>query len=218
MELVQATDEGTLFWFENHHRSWLDEAMRVITDLGDRNALIGVVTAAVLGFLLARRPRAAMILLGFALFAWGFSHTVKVVVHRTRPDVAWKRIKLPNEPSFPSGHALNAMADYSLIALLASRSLRRRRMRMLVIAAGLGMGLLIGFTRPYLGVHYPTDVLGGWTAGLACALLAYWLDLRWENRAPSALTANPSTAPASVSDLVSEASSECRPDLASGPV
>jgi hypothetical protein len=52
-------------------------------------------------------------------------------------------------------------------------------MRRLVIGLGLGLALLIGVSRPYLGVHYPSDVVGGWTAGLACALLAYWADLCW---------------------------------------
>jgi undecaprenyl-diphosphatase len=196
MELVQAADEGTLFWFENHHRPWLNEAMKGITELGDRNALIAVVTAAVLGFLLARRPRSAAILLGFALFAWGFSSAAKAIVHRPRPDVAWRLISLPTNKSFPSGHALNAMTDYVLIALLVSRGLRRRGQRQLIIAAGLTVGLLVGFSRPYLGVHYPTDVLGGWTAGLACAMLAYWIDLRWDDRTPSAPFVEPSISPA----------------------
>jgi undecaprenyl-diphosphatase len=180
MELVQAADEGTLYWFENHHWPWLNAAMKGITHLGDRDALIVVVTAAVFGILLARRPRSAALLLGFALFAWGFSNSAKVVINRPRPDVAWRLIHLPANKSFPSGHALNAMTDYVLIALLASRNLRRRTARYLVIAAGFVLGLMVGLSRTYLGVHYPTDVLGGWTAGLAFALIAYWIDLRWD--------------------------------------
>ncbi len=180
MELVQAVDEGTLYWFENHHRPWLNAAMTTVTNLGDRNALFPVMTAAVIGFLLARRPRSAAIVIVFALSAWGFSEAVKVLVHRPRPDVVWRLIGLPTNRSFPSGHSLNSMTDYGMIALLASRGLRRRGVRYLVVALGLGLAVLIGVSRSYLGVHYPTDVLGGWTAGLAFALLAYWLDVRWE--------------------------------------
>jgi undecaprenyl-diphosphatase len=195
MELVQAADEGMLYWFENHHWPWLNTAMKGITDLGELNTLFVVVTAAAIGFLLARRPHSAAIVLGFALFAWWFSNAAKAVVHRPRPDVAWRLIGLPTNKSFPSGHSLNSMADYGMIALLASHGLRRRGVRYLVIASGLILALLIGISRSYLGVHYPTDVLGGWTAGLAFALLAYWMDLRWADRTRPVPLPGPLTVP-----------------------
>jgi undecaprenyl-diphosphatase len=195
MELVQAADEGTLYWFENHHWPWLNAAMKGITVLGEGKNLMVVVTAAVLSFLLVRRPHSAALVLVFALLGWGFEKTVKAVVHRPRPDVAWRLIGLPSDKSFPSGHALNAMTVYVLIALLASRRPRRPRVRWIIIAAGLALGLLVGLSRPYLGVHYPTDVLGGWTAGLAFALLAYWIDLRWDDRTQSVPLTGPSTVP-----------------------
>jgi undecaprenyl-diphosphatase len=91
------------------------------------------------------------------------------------------------------------MMDYVLIALLVSRGWRRRAVRYLVLAIGLGLGLLIGISRPYLGVHYPADVVGGWTAGLAFALAAYWIDLRLDplfSREPGASSSIPPSLPA----------------------
>ena len=178
MEFVQATDEGTLFWFEGVHRPWLNEAMKAITHLGDRFTVIGFLLGAVLVFWLYGRRRTACIVLATSVLGLSLAQGVKYMVKRPRPDVAWKLAERPNEPSFPSGHSLNSMAVYGAVALTASRRLRARHLRWLVIALGLGLPLLIGFTRPYVGVHYPSDVIAGWTAGLACALLAYWLDQR----------------------------------------
>ena len=181
MEFVQATDEGTLFWFEGLHRRGLDEAMKALTHLGDVFTVIAVLLAAVLLFWFYGWRRTACIVLATSVLGLGLAQGTKYLVKRTRPDVAWKLTEPPKEPSFPSGHSLNTMAVYGAIALTASRRLRIRGLRWLAIVLGLGLPLLIGFTRPYLGVHYPSDVLAGWTAGLACALLAYWLDQRRED-------------------------------------
>ncbi len=179
MEYVQAADGDTLFWFESHHRPWLNVVMKVFTHLGNKWTVIGVLLVAVLVFWLCQRRRTACIVLATAVLGLAISQAVKYTVQRPRPDVAWRLLDRPSEPSFPSGHSLNSMAIYGAIALTASRTLRRRVVRGLVIALGLGLPLLIGISRPYLGVHYPTDVLAGWMLGLACALLAYMADSRW---------------------------------------
>ena len=71
------------------------------------------------------------------------------------------------------------MTVYAALALTLGRRLRRRWFRALALALGVALPLLIGFSRVYLGVHYPTDVLAGWAAGSALALLAGWADRRW---------------------------------------
>lgn len=182
MELLQATDEGMLFWFENHGGDRVTVAMKCFTFVGNWYVVVAIAVAAALAFWLGRQRRTAAIVLATAFLALSISEVVKRVVNRPRPDVAWRRVELPKRASFPSGHSLNSMADYLTIALTASRRLRRRVMRYLLIAAGFALPILIGVSRPYLGVHFPSDVLGGWTAGLACALLAYWTDLRWGER------------------------------------
>lgn len=182
MEQLQAADQNALVWFESQHQPWLTITMKLATFVGERWSMLAVVLTAMLLFWLIGRPRAALALALGALLAVGISQGCKYVVKRVRPEVPWRQIERPHSPSFPSGHALNSMAIFGGIGLLASRGLRRRSARVIVIALGVAVSLLIGVSRPYLGVHYPGDVLAGWLLGLMCALLAYWLDRRWESR------------------------------------
>ncbi|HWG46061.1 MAG TPA: phosphatase PAP2 family protein [Gemmataceae bacterium] len=193
MEYVHAADGNTFSWLESHHQPWLNEAMKFATLLGDKKTVIGVLLAAVLVFWLYGRRRTACIVLATAVLGLGIAQGVKLVANRPRPDVAWRVIDPPHSPSFPSGHSLNSMAIYGAIALTASRTLRRRIVRGLVIALGIALPLLIGISRPYLGVHYPSDVLAGWLVGLSCALLAYCIDARWGEGGSLARRVTPTT-------------------------
>jgi undecaprenyl-diphosphatase len=198
MERIEAADEGTLFWFESHHHPWVTVMMKAASIIGDPDPMLAFVVLTGLGFLLARRRRTAGIVVLMALTAYLFSSSIKILVHRPRPDVAWRLIAFPPDASFPSGHALNAMADLLGVALIGSRLLTRQAARSALIGSAVGLALLIGLSRPYLGVHYPSDVIGGWTAGLAFALLGYGADLRWGDRravsVPDDLSASPGTA------------------------
>jgi len=182
MDYLQAADEETLAWFENHAPSWLTVFMKGITLLGERELALAIIFVAGLAYFLWKMPRTATIVLLTALLAHLMVRSVKALVGRPRPEVAWRRIDLPGDKSFPSGHALNAMAVYGTIVLTLSRRLRGRAVRGAVLGVGFALAILIGLSRPYLGVHYPSDVIGGWTAGLACALLALWADVRWGDR------------------------------------
>src|ERR1700722_17474097 len=159
MEALEAHDLGTLYFFGSLHRPWLDPIVVCFTHLGDSPALVVVVLAAVGLFLLLRRPRLAGIIVLVSLLSWGVEWAAKHLVYRPRPDVVWRLVSMPSEPSFPSGHSLCSMAIYGCIGLLASRVVPGR-WRGVVLAAGIGMGILVGLTRPYLGVHYPLHVLG----------------------------------------------------------
>jgi undecaprenyl-diphosphatase len=182
MEILQGADEGALYWFENHHTGWLTPIMKAMTYLGEPNMILALTIGTAIVYVVAKKPRTAAIVLLTALLAYLLGDTVKRLVDRPRPDVAWRLVPLPKDKSFPSGHSLNSMADFGAVALITSRRLKQRALRRLMISLGFGLPLLIGLSRPYLGVHYPSDVIGGWTAGLACALLGYWADLRWVQR------------------------------------
>lgn len=177
VEFIQAADEGTLYWFENHHSSLGNAVMEFCTRLGDPVTVIAVAVAAAVLFLAARQRRTALVMLA-SLLGLGICVALKYAIGRERPDVAWRLIEPPHSPSFPSGHALNSLAIYGTLALLASRRIPWRVISGLVLLAGFLLPLAIGVSRPYLGVHYPSDVLAGWTAGLACALLALWASRR----------------------------------------
>jgi membrane-associated phospholipid phosphatase len=188
MEQLQAVDEGILFFCESHHSLFGNTVMAFCTRLGNPSIMFSLMAAIAILFWLAGRRRTVLILLLASLLGLAISQGVKYVIRRERPDVAWRLIDRPRSPSFPSGHALNTMAFYGAVALLCSRQLRRRTARAAVLIAGFLLPVLIGSSRVYLGVHYPSDVLAGWTAGLACALLVLWADQRWgdvERFAPS---------------------------------
>jgi undecaprenyl-diphosphatase len=187
MEL-EAFDLGTLYFFGSLHRPWLDHAVLTWTHLGDLRTLALVAVFAALLFGAFRRPRAGGALVAAGLLAWALEWGVKRLVGRPRPQVAWQLLAPPDDPSFPSGHALCSMAVYGGLGLLLSRATRRRWLRALLGGAGIALGVSVGLTRPYLGVHYPLDVVAGWCAGLACALLAYEAGARREPPAPAALT------------------------------
>ncbi len=185
MEFLQALDLGTLFWFGSVHQPWLDTVMATVTHLGRARVLIVVVLLVALGFVISRQYRAAVLIVLLGIGSTLLSEAVKRYVLRPRPEVAWRGIEPPDPWSFPSGHSLSSMAIYPGVAFLAARRMRRRSLAIVLVTAAVALAMLIGVTRMYLGFHYLTDVVGGWTAGLACALLTMWIDKRWSQANPA---------------------------------
>ncbi len=183
MEFLEALDVGTLYWFAPRHSPPLTAAMRALTHLGDGPVLGAFLLLIIAGFLWSGHWRPAFILAGTALVAFGLVQGCKYTVKRPRPDVSWDLIPPPHSPSFPSNHAAGAMLIYGSSALFIARRLQRRLLRRLLVAAALVLALAIGITRLYLGAHFLTDVLAGWSVGLAGALLAAWADRRWGDAA-----------------------------------
>lgn len=152
---------------------WVEASWREITALGS-DIIVGLITAFVLGFLLMHKMlRSALLLLvavvGGALISYG----LKLTFARPRPDFVEHMVEV-SSASFPSGHSLISAVIYpTLGALLASLSPTRTAKVYYLVTAFLLM-LLVGASRMYLGVHYPSDVLGGWALGLAWAL-ACWV-------------------------------------------
>lgn len=126
--------------------------------------------------LLRRRAEAAWIaasLVGGSLI----STELKDVIHRPRPALVPHLVWVDNA-SFPSGHALISAATYLTIALMLAGLVRRRAARAAIVCFFSVVVVLIGCSRVYLGVHWPSDVLGGWCFGTVWALAVFWTN-RW---------------------------------------
>jgi undecaprenyl-diphosphatase len=97
---------------------------------------------------------------------------LKDLFDRPRPDIQL-HLALVNSPSFPSGHAMESAVIYFTLAALLARLVEPRRLKLYLLGLAALFIFLVGMSRVYLGVHYPSDVLAGWTAGLAWALLCW---------------------------------------------
>jgi undecaprenyl-diphosphatase len=150
--------------------AWLEEVARDLTAIGGIAAL-SLVTAAVSGYLLICRKYGALALL-LAATSGGLllSTLLKDRFDRPRPAVVPHK-SLVMTSSFPSGHSLNSAVVYLTLGSLLAGLSRERRLKLYFFSVALLLTLLVGVSRVFMGVHYPTDVLAGWCAGLAWALL-----------------------------------------------
>ncbi|WP_049723906.1 phosphatase PAP2 family protein [Gilvimarinus polysaccharolyticus] len=154
---------------------WAEEMGRDITALGG-NVVLTLLTLVVMGYLLlSQRKRLAFVVLVAALGSLGVNTWLKDSYERDRPDLVPHGAEVYTA-SFPSGHSMVAAATYLTLGALLAMAERRRRLKIYYLLVALTLTLLVGVSRVYLGVHWPTDVLAGWTAGsgwaLACWLLA----------------------------------------------
>lgn len=160
---------------------WLPSAARDVTALGSW-AVLGLVTAAVVGFLaLGRHRRTPWLVAGAVISGVAVSEALKVLVDRPRPSVVPHLAEVATA-SFPSGHSMLSAVVYLTLGALAASLLERRGQRLFVLAVAVFVTGIVGLSRVYLGVHYPTDVLAGWAAGLAWAILWWLLARRLERR------------------------------------
>lgn len=137
-----------------------------LTNLGGAYVTIGLASAASLWLLLRRSPARALLLAATVLLVRLLVEGLKDWIGRPRPHfpVDW----LPNSFAFPSGHSANSMTAFVATALIAAPPDLRRTAAIAAIA----LSILVGLTRIYLGVHWPSDVIGGWTLGLLAASAA----------------------------------------------
>jgi undecaprenyl-diphosphatase len=160
--------------------SWLKGAALDITALGGHTVLTLVVIS-VTGYLILDRKRHAMWLVLIATVGgWGLSLLLKELIGRPRPSVIPHLVEVQSL-SFPSGHAMMSAVVYLTLGALLAQIVQEWALRVYFLTTALILTLLVGLSRVYLGVHYPTDVLAGWSAGLTWAILC-WLVARWLQR------------------------------------
>jgi undecaprenyl-diphosphatase len=160
---------------------WLHEVVRDFTALGGYAVLI-LVLLAVTGYLWLERKQGAMLLVVVAIIG-GFilSLSLKSVFERERPTEV-EALSYVHTSSFPSGHAMMSAVVYLTLGTLLSRLSRSFVMRFYFLAIAVLLTVLVGFSRVFLGVHYPTDVLAGWAAGLVWSTLCWLVARRLQKR------------------------------------
>jgi undecaprenyl-diphosphatase len=157
--------------------------------MGDITALGGVTVLTLMtvmgtAFLLLSRQRAIALFMFLSIAGgWLVSSLLKLGVARPRPDIVPHLVEV-SDLSFPSGHAMLSAVTYLTLGALLSRAQPYRSTRIFLIGAAIFLTFIIGFSRVYLGVHYPTDVLGGWCAGATWALACWMIARRYISAVP----------------------------------
>jgi undecaprenyl-diphosphatase len=160
--------------------SWAEEMARDVTGLGSAG-ILGLITLAAAGFLfLQGKGHLAVYVLAAVVSGTVVSSLLKLGFARPRPELAAEHVVYT--ASFPSGHAmLSAVTFLTLGALLASAQ-SSKRMKAYLLGLAVLLTLMVGASRVYLGVHWPTDVVAGWAAGAAWALVCWTVARRLRQR------------------------------------
>ena len=184
---TRSIDETLLLWLRNPQSAsdpigpaWVEEMGRDITALGG-TAVLTFITIVAIGYLLLQRKFRTAVFTGAAVVGCALLSTLlKIGIDRPRPDLV-PHDTVVYTASFPSGHAMLSAVTYLTLAALLSGIHTNHVMKAYLMLIAVLVSVAIGISRVYLGVHWPTDVLAGWTAGAAWAALV-WLLEKWLQR------------------------------------
>ncbi|MEA2624083.1 MAG: hypothetical protein QOD06_128 [Candidatus Binatota bacterium] len=185
---TQAIDEAMLRWFRQVDDPqaliggpWLEHATRDLTALGSATVL-NLLILVVAGYLALERrwSMVAMVLIA-SYGGMTLSSTLKALFMRARPHAVPHLVDV-SSPSFPSGHSMQSAVVYLTLGALFATFVRERSRRIYFLAVAMLLTFLVGLSRVIAGVHYPTDVLGGWAAGLAWALVCVLVERQLERK------------------------------------
>jgi len=174
---TQAIDDAIVLFFRQTDNigvpigpPWLQEMGRDATALGGLG-WISIAIAGIAGFLfLARKPHLAVFLVLSTVSGLVLSMILKASFARPRPELV-PHLSIVYTSSFPSGHSMLSAVTYLTLGTLVATVLSRPILKAYVIFVAVLLTLIVGVSRVYLGVHYPTDVIAGWIAGLIWAML-----------------------------------------------
>ncbi len=151
---------------------WFEESMRDVTALGGFTLLTVLAVASVLLLVFHNRKREAFIFGATVILAQVSTELLKALYDRPRPSLVAHGSYVYSQ-SFPSGHSTAAAATFLTLATVVASVEPRRRTKVLIYGLAMIFVIAVGVSRVYLGVHWPTDVLGGWTLGASWALVAW---------------------------------------------
>jgi undecaprenyl-diphosphatase len=160
---------------------WLFDVMRDITALGGPTVIF-LITLLVIGYFILQKEYSEVILVLAAVTGGAIMDLqLKELFGRIRPEIVPNLVPVLSF-SFPSGHSMMSAIVYLSLASLIARIQKRLRDKIYIILIAIFLSFIIGVSRVYLGVHYATDVLGGWSLGLAwaafCWLIAWYISQR----------------------------------------
>jgi len=160
---------------------WFEEAARDITGLGGHAILAMVGLAALIYLLMTRKRHAALLLLASVGGGMLLSAALKLGFERPRPDLVPHGTRVYTA-SFPSGHAMLSAVTYLTLGALLARVQPQRRLKAFLLGIAVFVTVMVGLSRVYLGVHWPSDVLAGWCGGAAWASLCWFVSLQLQRR------------------------------------
>ena len=163
-------DEPVLLAIQGLRTDWLDTAVLALTTLGNVLVALPLMGLVILGLILARR-RADALIVAVSMIPIGFGNLLKIAVGRPRPDYIMAGAGASGL-SFPSGHSLYALLFGGVLIVLANDLIRPLWIRRWVQVALAALVLAIGMSRIYLGVHWPSDVIGAFLfAGVSLVVI-----------------------------------------------
>lgn len=181
--ILDAVREGESRRFDNRiiewcwgHKGppWLQDSARDITALGGFTVLSLVVIAVVNFLLISRKRGAAVLMIAATVGGVLIGSIIKHLVNRERPPREYQAAYVFTR-SFPSGHSMLSAVVYLALGALLAQVTTPRVLKVYIISVALVVTFLVGVSRVYLRVHWPTDVLAGWTAGLVWAILCLFI-------------------------------------------
>ena len=159
--------------------AWMEGSLLDLTSIGG-STVLGLVIAFVAGFLMLQtRYRTAMVVLIASISGEIMNAAMKYVFNRPRPTIV-PHLRVAFSTSFPSGHAMESAIVYLTLAAILMRASETRLTKFYILSIAVLLTTLVGISRVYLGVHYPTDVIGGWIIGFMWASIIWLAARRFE--------------------------------------
>ena len=161
--------------------AWLTKTMIDLTALGG-GPFLTLLTIAAAGYLAAARKWGMAVFVVLAIAGGGLAaNLLKWVFVRARPDLVPHLVSV-DSASIPSAHSMNSAVTFLTLGVLLSRSQKDRRLRAYLMGIAVFLTLIVGCSRVYLGVHWPTDVIAGWAVGAAWAIVCSLVAARLQRR------------------------------------
>ena len=158
---------------------WMEGALLDLTAIGGTTVL-GLMIVAITGFLLLQtRYRTACVVFVTSLSGELLNAVMKHAFNRPRPTIV-PHLRVVFSTSFPSGHAMESAIVYLTLAAMLMRASDTRLTKLYILGIAVMLTALVGISRVYLGVHYPTDVIGGWIIGFKWASICWLVAQRFE--------------------------------------